>query len=229
MRTYANAVAKSLARHAIWEPGADINVGDYGIIRNGCFTRLGSIVDFGLEAPETRETRETSFEFCTGAASSMSGSVKSETLWASGSVGAHWSGGGGVYVGAKKASLCTIHNLWHTTSQVRDSISAWKWTWKLVREVRRVEGALFLLGEERTKAGRIDLQGEVTVGVDAAGSAAAIVATDFALKRYPMTGALFVDLVRVRLLPSGFGANPAPGGDPWEPFPAAVALPDDPE
>jgi hypothetical protein len=43
---YSKALAKQLNRHAVWQPGHPVLLGDYGTLQKGVFLKLGNIADF---------------------------------------------------------------------------------------------------------------------------------------------------------------------------------------
>jgi hypothetical protein len=225
MRIYANTVVRALSRHAVWEPGSFVDVGDYGIIRAGCFAKLGSVRDFDISV-RFNEAVDDRFELRTGGDETAHMSVASDVVWADGKLKLHWSGGQGLYIASPRAKLRTIEDLWATATEIRQKIRDWKWAWKLVREVRIVEDAVVLLGEQNTLATNLEFSSAVDI-VPAQGSLGRGVAAGFALQRYPVAGALFVDLYRVRTLSFGLGMSPPPDEEPFEPFPAIVDLADD--
>ena len=152
--------------------------------------------------------------------------LATDAVWADGKLKVHWSGGNGLYVASPRARLRTLADLWSTATEIRQTFRAWKWAWKLVREVRYVEDAIVLLAQESAQA--TDLEWNAPVhGASTEATLEHGAAAGFALQRYPVTGALFVDLYRVRSLPFGLGATPAPREDPAEPYPARADLPDD--
>jgi hypothetical protein len=45
-KAYGKVIWASLREHGIWHPGSHAELGDYGLIRESCFTRLGNIRDY---------------------------------------------------------------------------------------------------------------------------------------------------------------------------------------
>ncbi len=224
MRIYANAVARALSRHAIWEPGSLVDVGDFGIIRAGCFEKHGSVSKFRISV-RYNEVVEDRFELRASGDETARTSIGGDVVVGEGKFKVHWSGGQGLYIMSPRARLRTIEDLWATAMEIREKIREWKWTWKLVREVRIVENAIVLLGEQSTGATNFEFSPAVDI-VPAQASLGGGLAAGFALQRHSVTGALSVDLYRVRTL-FGLGMSSPPDEDPFEPFPAIVDLADD--
>lgn len=63
--TYGRMVWQALREYAIWAPGENIKLGDYGVVRDGCFQRIGSLPDvIGDFQLKTRPSKLDGF-FCT--------------------------------------------------------------------------------------------------------------------------------------------------------------------
>ncbi|WP_118973868.1 hypothetical protein [Taibaiella koreensis] len=45
-KSYGSTVWKLLREYAIWQPGAPTELGDFGLIKDGCFERIGNIRDY---------------------------------------------------------------------------------------------------------------------------------------------------------------------------------------
>lgn len=48
-KSYGSIIWKILKEYAIWQPGDPVSLGDYGVIRDGCFERMGNIRDHAGE------------------------------------------------------------------------------------------------------------------------------------------------------------------------------------
>jgi hypothetical protein len=65
MKIYGKAFLNFLRARGIWEAGKNIIPGDYGIIIDECFVKLGSISELGVISEDPEETEDASFEFST--------------------------------------------------------------------------------------------------------------------------------------------------------------------
>lgn len=45
-KSYGYTVWKALQEYAVWQPGDHTELGDYGVIREGCFRRIGNIKEY---------------------------------------------------------------------------------------------------------------------------------------------------------------------------------------
>ncbi len=137
-----------------------------------------------------------------------------------------WAGGAGLLVAARKSTVTTMRDLWSVALEVRQTVRAWKRSYKLVREVREVRDGLLLLGQASTREAHVSLEALGEEGV-ASITGAASGRDGFALQRFPVDGALYVDLVKLRGFRSLIGMTPPQEQQPFEPFPALSGLPDD--
>ncbi|PZP04250.1 MAG: hypothetical protein DI607_15505, partial [Sphingomonas hengshuiensis] len=44
---YGDAIWRGLREFAVWAPGTDVRLGDYGTMQDACFVRQGHLSDFG--------------------------------------------------------------------------------------------------------------------------------------------------------------------------------------
>lgn len=44
---YSKSIRKQLNHHVVWEPGFPVEIGDYGVMNNNAFKKLGNIKEFG--------------------------------------------------------------------------------------------------------------------------------------------------------------------------------------
>ena len=45
-KSYGRTIWRSLNEYAVWQPGSYVQIGDYGVMDNGCFKRIGNISEF---------------------------------------------------------------------------------------------------------------------------------------------------------------------------------------
>jgi hypothetical protein len=197
MHAYSKAIQTCLAARAVWEPGELVMPGDYGVIRGGCFVRMGSVTDIGVRLSRDEVVKEEKYELSRKLASSETIKATTSVSWigkALASVG--WGGGEGVFLGAPSSELLTIPDLGRV---VRDALSTERWgfSWRLVRQVRLFEHGVVVLADASSAEGRLNLESVVPTH-EGSFHADTRERSGFTLIKKGITGAVYAHVVRLR-------------------------------
>ncbi len=197
MRDYAKAIQTTLAARAIWEPGQTVIPGDYGIVQDGCFLRLGSVSEIGAKLQNFEVISEGKYEFSQGLSSSQMVSAATKIDW-NGEVLASldWSGGSGIFLGAPKSSLLGINELGRVVREALHSKS-WQFNWRLVRQVRTMSKGVIAFGGNLAVAGKLVFDSQVPLTQTKA-SAQSKRSDGFVHVQHNINGAVYAHTVRLR-------------------------------
>ena len=156
---YGGALWRGLSEYAVWEPGRDIRIGDFGVIHEGCFDRLGSLKDVvGVELISDRDPSLA--KAITARTESLVQGQVGGSATAVASVEFAFKGAGGVLLTASDSTFTAAGNVLGIGSILKNS-SKWKRHWKIVTGVRQAENFCFI-GSSATD-GKINISGDPTV------------------------------------------------------------------
>lgn len=197
MREYATAIQDCLGARAVWEPGTEVQPGDYGTIQDGCFVRLGSVTELGAKLRKPEVADEGKFEFSRGVDSHLGVSASTSVEWTGDVVASvDWRGGAGVFISGADSKLITISDLGRV---VREALTSQKWgfSWRLVRQVRTLTNGAVILGGTTATAGKVALDSKVPAH-HAAVSGEGRRADGFLLLRNGVSGSVYAHTVRLK-------------------------------
>jgi hypothetical protein len=199
-REYVSVVARELGRHAVWQPGLPLNLGDYGRISGGTFVKLGNIADFS-SIPPLKSTSAAKLGWSFTSSGVRTAFLKGK---ADGGVG---SAKLQIECGKKQSLLIRSANSRveqvDNLQQLADAlqiVDRWKSRWKVVRELRVIKNGLVLLsksdGGTIELSGRLDeIQGLEEVGVKA--DAGIRISGDTSDTYMGISGPILLGLVRI--------------------------------
>jgi len=172
-REYVSVVGRELGRHAVWEPGLPLNLGDYGRIRGGTFVKLGNIADFPI-TPALISATAAKIKWAFTSSGVRTALLKGD---ADGGVGSaklqiDCSRKKSLFIRSANSRVEQINNLQQIANALQ-TVDRWKPHWKMVRELRTVKNGLVLVskvdGGSMELSGSLDeIQGLEDVGVKAA-------------------------------------------------------------
>jgi hypothetical protein len=236
---YSRAVAAQLGCFAVWQPGSEAALGDYGTLKQGRFERLGNIAEFNIPISATTPTRNF-WEFSSKGVASMVSKVKASgkdralNLSAAASLDISFRTENSLFV---RAHACA----WEEITKIREMAIAarerpeWDFGWRIISG-RRIAQQLVLLMNTTANAkasiqGSLDLinglqRGQVQLGTEAE------VTGEAALKYFGPGGAFLIDLVRVNRWPAIFGQVshllPGQADEPYERIDPLSSLDEEP-
>lgn len=202
--TYGRMVWQALREYAVWAPGENIRLGDYGVVRDGCFQRAGSLSDaIGDFQLKTRLSKLEGF-FCTSAhAVQVRGSADDGGL-----ASVHFSFGKdcGSVLSITGVSASTVENLRDLAGALEASAS-YERKFQVVTTVRKAESLTVLIsgssGGEFSVSAKHEildafLQGgpDITAGLKVEGTVG--------LQVVGKTGPVSVQLHRLKVFGTGF-------------------------
>jgi hypothetical protein len=240
-KDFASSVRKQLGRYPVWEPGAPIELGDYGVLRAKTFHKLGNIKAFGISFSETVGS-ETPYQFSsegtTLVGAQAGGSVTPPGLAAAVKLSAElqFKEEHGIFITALRSRVIEISELRELGLKLRKS-EQWDFNWKFVAQLRDVRPGTIIMGSSAGTTLKIEGASDVLqqFNIGALNGTAGITLTgNAALQVVGINGPILLELC---YLPLFFGGDPkqaAVQGDilPDEPYArlgTGPAIPDDEE
>ena len=141
-RQYVSVIARELGRHAVWQPGLQLHVGDYGRMEGGVFgiggsvfVKLGNIADFSIADIRTTPSEEMGWSFTSSGMKTafvkgnVDGGVGEATLQI------ECESKESLFIRSAKSVVEQIDNL-QSIADALQTVDKWKSHWKLIREVQ---------------------------------------------------------------------------------------------
>lgn len=149
-RRFAASVRKQLDRYAVWEPGAPLALGDYGVLRDKTLHKLGNINALDITFSEI-SGNETLYQFQSQGTrvseAHASGSVQALGLGVplQASIELRFDVEHGLFISALRSRVIEIDELRQLSLRIRQT-GRWNFGWKLVTEVREASPATIIMG-----------------------------------------------------------------------------------
>lgn len=142
-KSYGSTVWKLLREYAIWQPGAPTALGDFGLIKEGCFERIGNISDYiGDVAIKSKENTLDQM------------SLRSDSTWSregkSGSnvaVTLEFKKSNGVLLSAKDVAVSSYLEMQRAGALIAAS-KDWDRSWFIVTSVRYAERFVLVISKD---------------------------------------------------------------------------------
>ncbi len=200
-RDFASAIRKQLDRYAVWEPGAPLALGDYGVLRDKTLYQLGNIRALGVTFAEIGGN-ETPYQYQSKGTNMIEGHV-SGSIQPSGmaaplrlSLELRFEEERGIFIRAERSRVRQIEELRQVALKLREN-SAWKFRWKLVTEVREVRPGSIIMGSTAGTSlkfeGEADLLEQFKIGSLKGGTALSFTGSA-ALQVLGVEGPIFFEL-----------------------------------
>lgn len=199
-REYVSMIGRELGRHAVWEPGLPLNLGDYGRISGGTFVKLGNIADFSI-IPTLKSTAAEKVKWAFTSNGVRTALLKGEADGGVGSARLQIDCGKkkSLFIRSANSRVEQVDNLQELADALQ-SVERWKPRWKLVRELRIVKNGLVLLskgegGSIELSGGLDEIQGLDEIGVKA--GAGIRISGDTSDSYMGINGPILLGLVRI--------------------------------
>ncbi len=240
-RDYSLSVRRQLDRYPVWEIGSPVSLGDYGVLRDKTFHKLGNIHGLG-ETFSTAHGAEMPYQFSTVGtslvAATATGVVSPGGISAPirAAVELRFTEEHGMFIRSERSRISQIAELNQLAMKLRRN-DRWRFGWKLVTELREVNPATIIMGSSAGSAlkieGASDILEQFKIGALKAGAAIAFTG-EAALQVVGLVGPVFLDLC---YLPRFFGDVSRAGATqvdevpetPYVRLKADPAIPDDPD
>lgn len=201
-QTYGKELYKHARSYAVWLPGSPAALGDYGIIKEGCFERIGSIHDLlpGFTVAETTSELDA-FSFLSEGVAEARAKAGGKLMKVNYSVSAN----SGVVFYAKGLAIRSVSNLVKLSKHLSTD-KKWDHSWQIVTSVTSASDFYVLIG------GRAGTKFSVTAEADAFpllqvpltnASAGFRVEGECALHLAGKSGPVMVNLHRMKLFGNG--------------------------
>jgi hypothetical protein len=198
-RQYVAAIARELGRHAVWEPGLALDVGDYGKIFRGTFVKLGNLADFSIGPIQRSSTTKIAWSFASTGVTTDLVAGKADAVVGEAKLLIECGKKESLFIRSSKSSVQQVNNLQRLADALQ-AIPRWRSRWKVVREVRSIESGLVLISKSSggtiELVGRLDeIQGLDNVGVKVGASVR--VSGDTSDSYLGVNGPILLGLVRI--------------------------------
>ncbi|MFT3912388.1 MAG: hypothetical protein QM737_23375 [Ferruginibacter sp.] len=212
-KKYKKSIANELNRFAIWEPGENISLGDYGVVENGDFQKMGNIKDDFKTQFSIQRTPKSFWEY---ASVGTKHSDNSSTVGLDGKqipvngkacFQISFENAFSLFIRTNNSVNSNIANLNEVCKQLR-TIKQWKFKWCFVVGIKAADNSIILMNSKANSNILIE------------GSAAAItkfsnvtinskhkieISGDAALKYVGIKGPFLMVLVQLNRFPAIFG------------------------
>lgn len=141
-KIYCNSVREHLRKHPVWEPGDDIQIGDFGITRDGYFRKHGNINDYLSVQSHTTSSKNYIFKSSSVELNELRVDEKKKSI-----LEIKFNKIGGMFVSTRSAEDYQIDNL----QEVMDMCVIqpfWSSELQLVFSVKRIEAAILLVSAQ---------------------------------------------------------------------------------
>jgi hypothetical protein len=205
---YAKTVRQELGMHPVWEPGTRISLGDYGMLQDGIFQKLGQLDEFlSLDLLKKNRSTPSSLEFLSSGTQvnylGMEGEMNANTANlgnASGEMQIKFERRSSLYLKSYRSYTDDIANLEAICSSLRDN-TKWDRSWVLVSSVRVVANLALILAASDSSTvslkGRVEALKSFELG-DLKINSGLVVSGDAAYRALGTSGPLLLKLVRIR-------------------------------
>lgn len=157
--TYGRALWLSLREYAVWEPGRQVRIGDYGVVREHCFHHLGNIDQFNVQITPDRSPSQTAF-LKVLSKNAMASRLGADALKELASLNLSFGGEGGACMYAGNSELTSVFATGGIGPQLKRQL-AWKMHWKVVTGVR-VAQQFSIVGTDEKNAS-VELAGDAAL------------------------------------------------------------------
>jgi hypothetical protein len=221
---YGDALRRQLDHFPVWDVGSSVGVGDYGVVDDNCFLKHGNIVDEFQVTPTITTSSSAFWEFASeGTKVTETGlDIAIPNVGAQGIINLHFAQAYSLYILAAESTVSAIANLAEVTRQLHNHPGNWDHGRAIVTSARKTLSLVLLMNTSEDSS--IQLKADpgtlmALKGARVSTSTRIGVTGDAGLKSLGASGAVYVDLARVRT----FGGGPKPAaGEPFERIPARV-------
>lgn len=228
-RTYCRAMATELSRHAVWEPGSPMGLGDYGILNDGSLMKLGNIEEFALpQSLKVELSKPSSVEFASAGTKVLLIDPKAEVklpsqlgpVDGSAELRISFEHANSIYLRAAKLVTEEIANI-DAVARILRTVPSWHFNWVVVSKVAVAwRLSLILSAKERAEVS-VHAATDVLKAFDSGSASANLnvsIAGDAAFKVVGASGPVFFDCIRLRRVLGGVKRGAQPGGIALKPY-----------
>lgn len=203
-KAYGTELWNATRSYAVWLPGNAVALGDYGLLKENCFERIGKVSDLlSGYAPEISESELDELHFRSDGVSEVktAGRAPKDLVKITYSV----SSDSAVVFRAKKMAVRSIANL-PVLSDALKNLKEWDRSWQVVTSVTSAKTFYVFIGGKKGSQFTVTSDLSVFPKLDVPLSAAQgsfRLEGDCALKIAGQSGPIMVNLHRMRILGSG--------------------------
>ena len=208
---YGSTLRKELGHFPIWDVGTLVAAGDYGVVDDNCFARLGNLADDFQATPVVEEGPPSAYEFATRGTLLGDVAVEGGAATATARLEVSFDAAYSLCIRAPDSIVSSIRNIAEVVQQLKNATSrATGLTWNrrhcFVASVRKTPCLTLLMNTSRKSS--IVLKADAGLlsllhGNKLLGEAKIDVTGDAGLKSIGMAGGVYVDLVKTRFLGGG--------------------------
>lgn len=226
---YCKALAKQLSRHAVWQPGSPLLLGDYGTLRSGQFLKLGNIADFlGQDRIVSIQSKPSKLVFTSNGTTTAlikgdAAVCQGESNAAAAKFRIKFQDEYSIYLRGSGVRSEDITNLQTVTQQLR-GIDAWNTGWMIVSNVTAAKLLSVILAGGKNSEVSIQASAGVLEMFDtgeAEATAKLQISGQLGYSSVGASGPFLFDLVKLRRILGGIKKGALPGQEfPFERVPA---------
>lgn len=203
---YSRIIRRHLEQHAAWLPITNVfQVGDFGVVSNGVFTRIGNIRDFGLhwvekQGPASKINFTSSSVVATRFEAGVKVDVFSNNVDVDAALVFDFTKKSSFVLKADQITSTELDNALQVALALKD-LDAWRWRYRFVTRAYTAHNALILASRQSstkvTLTGKVGFLKKVELGeVDL--NVGVSVNGDLALDIVGQTGVIGLGLARIR-------------------------------
>jgi hypothetical protein len=211
---YGGAFRKQLRHFPVWDVGAAVALGDFGVVSDNCFTKLGNILDLGVRPEiDLSSGGPAFFEFTSAGTKVIDVGAQASVAGAKGSLQVNFDSAFSLFVRADQSRVVSMANAERAGNQIKHAVG-WERNHCWVSSVRVAKSFVVLMNTQRSSSVRLEgdpgALAEIAAGkVSGSASAAIKVTGDAGLRYLGGAGSIYVDLMHIGLLG---GTTPKRGG-----------------
>jgi hypothetical protein len=153
--------------HPNWHPTSNRELGDYGILRNGIFTRIGNISKFKIPVVSSKPVVKAHQTFSSGSGVSVSfeagGTVRAgNKSSAKAKMKVGFTGGQGISISAYGIQHTTIQNYAHVMNAIlllyRTQSNAWQEQWVVITDLYQAQKCIMAISAHGSTDAEIEFE-----------------------------------------------------------------------
>ena len=199
---YGRSLSSQLGHFPVWDIGSEVKPGDYGLLNDDCFTKIGDTASEFQTTIELESSSPSFWEYTSKGTETISGegSARIELPETRTEMVLRFANSYSLYMRAANSQVTSISNIEEVARQLHNHPQRWDYSRYVVLSVRRAASLILLMNTSRNslitlratladlahmQAGRADSEMRIEVAGDAG------------LKHMGKDVAIYVDLIRV--------------------------------
>ena len=141
-KIYCNSVREHLHKHPVWEPGDDIQLGDFGVTRDGYFRKHGNINDYLSVQSHSVSSNHYLLKSSSVELTEVRVDANKKSI-----LEINFNKAGGMFLSTRKTDEALIDNL-QEVMDICISQSSWGRDFQVVSWIKRIESAVLVVSAQ---------------------------------------------------------------------------------